>query len=931
MIFVASGKVVAGPVLQPLELSVGSSTNAPRTQWTVKSNYEKLHEWACLKHEIATFLIDNPHNWIVSDTVRLEAARQVLAAAISASTRALLYAEQNDIRFLLWSHWADGPTLNRVNRMPTWLLFRNLLDAQARLGKREDFEQTVAKFTRAVEAPHVSLSQCAPGLESPLQFRSAALELIAQKRAQLHQVRGEWAECAKQRIASLSSMVEQIHCGGVNKNKWQHTRCHPMLPFILQKMPATSWELRLGLQVQLANEFAALSYARQQQPSSAYACAAVLDAQHAVALLHAAADGPTLTQLLVALDAAAKGQQTNASVRIGDVAYDKLMSPPVLDQVRKREAATPGVSPRGFLARILELAALVESFAVPQARAHARLTAVAAVYQQLGLVLRAAGQEAEAQRAFDFAVEMAAMRPVMGKTAFSFASIKGKRSLKWYWLGLVVLAFPSLGAIFMLHKLNEQRCVLPALHADDADYKRGGGCLNLCARPLPSVAANGGTELTGAELVVLLKREISMPTFSVTAISKVFSTFSAHKSTAACLEQIAQEAAAVGPDGRQAQHSAAVFHKICNAGDSAYNLAVLLVDSPRHWKMSDEVRLRVARQLLAISAQCSAFAIRYADKHESVQSERMFSNWHAARPDRVLPTWDLWTNLLNAQARLGLRDEFERTAARLSQTVAGRCDKLAPEFQTDPDKKLLQWARAFDRRLICEQRAQLRAVRGEWADCVQQRAQSITALHGQSVSLGPWSQHVVLGGLQTAPPRTEELGFQLELAGQLAALSHARLQQRRPAQRAAVVDAQRAVALLSAGDARDAMNGVLTAMMAEAAAAGMRINPIPTSDCLSKPVFDRVRQQQAPSRFLELRCLIPVTVERIFSMESLTVLQARSHARLSLVAAVYQQLGLALRADGQTEQAQRAFNFADEMAAMRPALRNEPRAKWMIR
>jgi len=87
-----------------------------------------------------------------------------------------------------------------------------------------------------------------------------------------------------------------------------------------------------------------------------------------VALLHAAADGSTLTQLRVALDAAAKGQQTNTSVRIGDVPYDKLMSPPVLDQVRKREAATPGVSPRGFLTRILELAALIESSATRRSK-----------------------------------------------------------------------------------------------------------------------------------------------------------------------------------------------------------------------------------------------------------------------------------------------------------------------------------------------------------------------------------------------------------------------------------------------------------------------------------------------------------------------------------------------------------------------------------
>ena len=79
----------------------------------------------------------------------------------------------------------------------------------------------------------------------------------------------------------------------------------------------------------------------------------------------------------------------------------------------------------------------------------------------------------------------------------------------------------------------------------------------------------------------------------------------------------------------------------------------------------------------------------------------------------MLTTWVLWTNLLNAQAQLGLRDEFECTAARLSQIVAARCDTLAPEFQRDSDKQLLKWARAFARRLICNQWAQLHAVRCE--------------------------------------------------------------------------------------------------------------------------------------------------------------------------------------------------------------------------
>ena len=67
----------------------------------------------------------------------------------------------------------------------------------------------------------------------------------------------------------------------------------------------------------------------------------------------------------------------------------------------------------GITTQILELAALIEPFAVPQARAHARLTAVAAIYQQLGLALRADGRTVEAQRAFDFAHEIAAMRPAL--------------------------------------------------------------------------------------------------------------------------------------------------------------------------------------------------------------------------------------------------------------------------------------------------------------------------------------------------------------------------------------------------------------------------------------------------------------------------------------------------------------------------------------
>ena len=240
--------------------------------------------------------------------------------------------------------------------------------------------------------------------------------------------------------------------------------------------------------------------------------------------------------------------------------------------------------------------------------------------------------------------------------------------------------------------------------------------------------------------------------------------------------------------------------------------------------------------------------------------------------ERVLPTWELWVKLLNAQARLGLRDEFERTAARLSQTVDSRCNELAPKFQTDQDVNILPWARACALRLIWEQWAQLHAVRGEWEQCAQRHIASVIAIESQEGSVGPWKQSIHLRRFQTALPRTAELGLQAELAGQLAALSHTRLQQLWPATNAAVLDAQHAVALLVNEDSAGALKQVSSALRAEAAGAlPVRIGAVPYSALLSKTTLDRVRQQQYQQeptpRFLTWRRLIPVRIER-FSLWS---------------------------------------------------------------
>lgn len=111
-----------------------------------------MHEQACARHAVATFLIDNPRNWTMSDAGRLRMARRMLVTSVRASCLAIRHAEQNNVDRLDRGVWADASTLNRMARLPTWLLFRNLLDAHARLGQRDEFEQTVAQFTRAVEA-----------------------------------------------------------------------------------------------------------------------------------------------------------------------------------------------------------------------------------------------------------------------------------------------------------------------------------------------------------------------------------------------------------------------------------------------------------------------------------------------------------------------------------------------------------------------------------------------------------------------------------------------------------------------------------------------------------------------------------------------------------------------------------------------------------
>jgi hypothetical protein len=122
----------------------------------------------------------------------------------------------------------------------------------------------------------------------------------------------------------------------------------------------------------------------------------------------------TLNQVRAVVDAEAEmGAAASPSERVGDVHYRDLLSATVLRRVRQQQSATPDLATRGFFTRSLERLWLIESSKVRRERAHARLSQIAAVYQQLGLALQAIGEKEEAQRAFGFADKMAAMRPAV--------------------------------------------------------------------------------------------------------------------------------------------------------------------------------------------------------------------------------------------------------------------------------------------------------------------------------------------------------------------------------------------------------------------------------------------------------------------------------------------------------------------------------------
>lgn len=362
-----------------------------------------------------------------------------------------------------------------------------------------------------------------------------------------------------------------------------------------------------------------------------------------------------------------------------------------------------------------------------------------------------------------------------------------------------------------------------------------------------------------------------------------------------------------------------VFRYLHDSAHLTHSHATLLIDHPRNWKTADGVRLQVAREMLQESAQWARLAIDYAKEHAlELEPEGGAEHRDSVRNqlDALQRTWGLWGHLLDIEARLGQRDESERTAADFSQLVDTQCDHIVAANADPSVGEATRQLRAITRHIIDHRRAQLLAVRREWDECAEQQVALLRGMLHFHSSATPRPQSVAAAPAHDAihaEAQRVNPGQDFEMASTFAALSHARLQQSGPAAlRAAVLDAQHAVALIGTEvDSRtlEQIGAALTTELSDPANE-VRIGDTPYADLLSPSALDRARPSDPGQLTRQSTGLWGLVL-------SPAVTQTLVLTRLSQVAAVYQQLGLALQAAGQGLEAQRAFDFADELAALR--------------
>ena len=401
--------------------------------------------------------------------------------------------------------------------------------------------------------------------------------------------------------------------------------------------------------------------------------------------------------------------------------------------------------------------------------------------------------------------------------------------------------------------------------------------------------------------------------------------FSAASVEAALAASTATHASVVPATGAAPQ-AVMAFAILTMRAAHSHAQATYLLDNPVGWQADDAVRVAVASELLATSLQQSLQSLVFYQRNAAALCGKLGPN--------VARVWSAWSQVSDALVRMG--DKSQTTAACQGFTAA-----VAQHVAlASTDQVAAEIARAGCSRVVSERMARVCAAEGSWADA---------ELHLTRV-LQSFAEHerVFTQAGAVSRPQIASLatvgagGHELEIVETLAALSYVALMRRRETSAVASSSfnldlalhrAQHAVALMAVQSEKQFMASAPELRQADqenvkacklgansdsaastAATAAQQTPPplgwIPYSELLSLDATERVLNRE-----MLLAQAVLLSAASGFAHESgQQVAQARNQAYLLKrrrdAGIVYQQLGFALEAKGEREQAQQAFAAA---------------------
>ena len=246
-------------------------------------------------------------------------------------------------------------------------------------------------------------------------------------------------------------------------------------------------------------------------------------------------------------------------------------------------------------------------------------------------------------------------------------------------VGVTLCTAPLLLDYYAAYCFSEKQYAISLDHFDAEAYKRGGAPSML---PLPAPISISASE----------RDSMLHELLSATAVPARFLTpqWSFDDQDAFALRQVncislaqlnefvgshsirsdSSNASSTPKSAEEWKHCFGTLYLMLRAQIISWQARVLL-DSPRHWKSSDAVRLQVARELLEHAVALSLAAL--ASNHRSPLFAQAFNSFDAGMwlPDKGAFNfaWGGWSALVDSYARLGER-EHTKQAAEMMQTAA---------------------------------------------------------------------------------------------------------------------------------------------------------------------------------------------------------------------------------------------------------------------